>query len=137
MLSLARRAGTTHPEPSDPTQSRGAHLPLAIVVCAAALLVPQPRELGASPPNLGPSDAHAGKAFGMAFPERCAVFRFAPRSPTRVSSERRGKIRKSREIRDDSAAQRVNEIVLGEIDAEPFLLRAEKSLTTSDSVALA
>src|SRR5207244_4171625 len=69
-------------------------------------------------------DDDAGKAVGMAFPERGAVFRFAPRSPTRVSSERRGKIRKSREIRDDSAAQRVNEIVLGEIDAEPFLLRA-------------
>ncbi|HVC99289.1 MAG TPA: hypothetical protein VND64_36830, partial [Pirellulales bacterium] len=74
---------------------------------------------------------------GIAFPERGATFRLAPRSKQLESSVLPPDTRNSHAFRDLLRDHRVREIVLSEIDAGPFVLRAENRLSTSDTRALA
>ena len=79
----------------------------------------------------------AGKPTGIAFPERGATFRLAPRSKQLESSVLPPDTRNSHAFRDLLRDHSVREIVLSEIDAGPFVLRAENRLSTSDTRALA
>ncbi len=78
----------------------------------------------------------AGKPIAILFPERGATFRLAPHSGIRETSDLPQDERDSHEFGDLLRPHLVREIVLGEIDAGTFVLRAENCYTTRDTRAL-